>query len=108
MRDFKAFKEWIDISVGEESELDANFDTIAKAYAISVSSMIQDDYSDAVFFKSIRMAEVLKNIMSNFMKEKINAGFMYGELTNSIVPERVAIKGSKALKSTVVYISVIQ
>jgi hypothetical protein len=108
VRDFNAFKEWIDISAGEDIEMDSNFNTVSKLYLLQVSSLIQDDMSSDVYFKSIRMGEVLKNIMVQFFRDNSFAGLMDGRVEGAHVPFRVSLKGSKALKSIVVYRALIQ
>lgn len=107
-RETANYKQWIDINAAEDITYDNNFTAVAKTYIISLSNLIYDDYSDAVFFKATRMSEVLVELMKNFLSAVQTQGLMFGQLENGTIPQRVALKGSKALKSGVTYIAVIQ
>jgi len=108
MRDYKAFKNWIDIAIAESVEFDSNFNAVAKTYIFSINALYQDDLSNAVFYNSIRMAEVLKDLMVDFFANVKDFGFIYGFPQSNILPERVSVEGLKALKSGVLYTVVIQ
>lgn len=101
-------KSWIDLAVAEDVETDSNFNTVAKKYAISLSSVIQDDLSYGAFYKSCRMAEVLKDLMVDYLSNQQEFGFMDGYVDMNSLPARVSIQGTKALQSGVVYIVTIQ
>ncbi len=107
-RETANYKQWIDINAAEEIEYDSNFTAVAKTYIISLSSLIYDDYSDEVFFKATRMSEVLTEVMKHFLSEVQTHGLMFGQLQSGSIPQRVALKSSKALKSGVTYIAIIQ
>lgn len=107
-KDMKSFKTWIDIVVAENVELNSNFSTAAAEYAIAVDSLLYDDLSHDTFFKSIRMANVLKDIMNDYLKTKQEAGFMFGEIETNTLPDRVSADGCKMLRSGVTYLVVIQ
>ena len=102
------FKNWIDIAVDDDVDINANYDTVAKRFVVSVNALISDNLEIDTFYKSTRMAEVLKDIMKEFFKEKMTYGFMYGEIETNTLPVRVSIEGNKALMSGVVYIITIQ
>lgn len=108
MKDPKAFKNWIDIAVAETVSFDARFDTVAKTFIISVNSLIMDDLSNNTFYRSVRMAEVLKNLMVDFFKTKTTFGFIDGYPESNTLPERVSVDGAKSLKSGVLYMVTIQ
>lgn len=107
-KDMKLFKSWIDISVAENVAITPNFDAVAKDFIISVSSVIYDDLSKNTFYKSVRMAEVLKNIMVGFFRDVKDYGFAFGEMEANTLPDRVEVSGTKALMSGVVYMVTIQ
>ena len=108
IRDAKGFKNWIDIAVDTDVDLDSNFDTVAKTFIISVNSLLQDDFSDNIFYSSVRMAEVIKDAMVDYFKQYKVPGFMFGELTTNALPDRVSVKGTNALMSGVIYQMIIQ
>lgn len=108
MKDMKAFKNWIDIAVAENVKCNSNFDAVAKDYIISLNSLITDDLSFDTFYKSVRMAEVLKNVMKNFFKEADTFGFAYGEIETNTLPDRVSVSGARTLMSGVTYLITIQ
>jgi len=104
IREVIILNRWIDLSMEEIVTLNSNFDAASKLYAIQLSSLIKDDLTNNTFYRSIRMAEVLKNIMVSFFKCNRNKGFAYGETTAIITPERVNVKGDKVIKSGVTYL----
>lgn len=108
MKEMKLFDSWIDLSVAEEVDCNSNFDTVARGYIITTLSIVKDDLSYDTFFRSTRMAEVLKNLMKEFLKTKQDAGFMYGDISSLALPERVSISGIKSLMSGVSYLVTIQ
>lgn len=107
-KEMKSFKSWIDISVDQNVTLGSNFDTASAEYAISVDSLIYDDLSRNTFFKSVRMANVLKDIMNDYLKERQDSGFMFGAVEINTSPDRVSAEGTKMLRSGVIYLVVIQ
>ena len=108
MREQQTFSSWIDIYIEEEVECDNNFDAIAKAYSINVNSMIKDDTSNDTFFRSMRMAEVLNSLMTDYFKQSQEYGFILGEVIKNTYPGRVLVSGGKTLKSGVTYNIIIQ
>lgn len=103
MKDMKAFKNWIDIAVAEVVDFDSNFEATAKNYIISVNSILMDDLSNNTFYRSVRMADVLKDIMIDFLRNKMQYGFVNGQPESNTLPERVLVEGAKAIKSGVLY-----
>jgi len=95
---------WIDLTMGEEVTLNSNFDAAAKTYAIQLHSLIKDDLTNNTFYRSIRMAEVLKNIMIDFFKCNRDMGFAGGEITSITMPERVNTSAGKTIESGVTYL----
>ena len=104
IKEIQILNRWIDLSMEEVVTLNSNFDTASKLYAIALSSLIKDDLTNNTFYRSVRMAEVLKNIMVEFFKCNRNQGFAYGEITSLSMPERVNVKGDKVIKSGVTYL----
>ena len=100
----KNFKNWIDLSLSETTQVDSNFDDIAKTYIIKISSLLKDDLSKDTFFKALRMSEVLKDIMRGFFGDiRYNAGFQDGKIEQILVPSRVMAYGSKTIKTGIIY-----
>lgn len=103
-REFPRLDNWIYLIMGEEVTLNSNFDAASKTYAIELSSMMRDNLTTDTFYRSVRMAEVLKNIMVCFFKETRDMGFASGEITSILMPEKVSLKGTNAIRSRVTYL----
>ena len=105
VRDMKNLANWIDLSLSETTQINSNFDTIAKTYTITISSLLKDDVSNDTYFRSLRMIEVLKNIMNGFFKEtRYNNGFLEGYIDAISVPNRVMVDNSKTIRTSLIYI----
>lgn len=104
-REMKNFANWIDLSLSETTQANSNYSKVAKTYTVKISSLLKDDLSNDTYFKSVRMTEVLKNIMKNFFDDnRHDAGFSDGYIESILIPSRVMAYGSKTIKTGIIYI----
>ena len=106
IKELQTFKTgWINIDITGEARNETQWDAVAATYEIEVSYVARDDMSPNMFLRALRMAGVISDVMSGFLREAQEAGFITGRVFSSFTPERVLLGNSsdKAIKSGVIY-----